>query len=140
MEFKTAPLDTASRIVTIFVILLMIVMSFFFYIKVPHGIFFILLFISIPLISYLLAPKKYYIDCCNIIIEKVIGRKIILSLKNVQACVIIPDATKLKLVRAFGNGGLFAYYGLFSSVQYGTINFQVTKWHNIVLIKNEQGT
>ncbi len=138
MEFKVGSLDLVGKIVTIFVLLLILTISLFFSVRVPYGIAFVLLLISIPLIAYLLAPKKYYIDGSNIIIEKVIGKKIILPLKNVQACTIIQNAAKLKLVRTFGNGGLFAYYGIFSSAQYGSINFQVTKWRDIILIKTDK--
>ncbi len=139
MEFKTAPLDAPGRIITAFVITLMLVMSYLFYLKTLHGSLFVVLFLSIPLISFLLAPKKYHLNANSIIIEKVIGKKMILPLRSVQACVSIPDASKLKLIRTFGNGGLFAYYGLFSSRKYGTINFQVTRLRNILLIKTEQG-
>lgn len=139
MEFKTAKLDLTGRIVSVFVVLLMLAMSIFFSLKVPYGIFFLPLFFSIPFVSYLLAPKKYYIDSHNIVIEKVIGRKIHLPLKDITACTFIPDASKLRLLRAFGNGGLFAYYGIFSSAEFGSINLQVTQWRNIILIKTLKG-
>lgn len=140
MEFKIAKLDTMASLITIVVTVFLIAFAIFFPAKkIPFGWVFSLLMISIVLFSYLLSPHKYYIQSGNFVIEKVIGRKIVIPLNMIEGFIEVADFNKLKPVRSMGNGGLFGYYGIFTTKDYGNINCQLTRLKNIIIIKSKSG-
>ena len=139
MEFKTAKLDKMAIVVSIAATVFLIGLSIFFIIKVPFGWAFAIFMMFVIIISYLLSPKNYSFEGANLIIEKVIGKKITIPFNEIEAYVSVSDFTKLKVVRTFGNGGLFGYYGMFSTAEYGSINCQLTSLKNIFIIKCKKG-
>lgn len=139
MEFKIARLDKLATTLTIFVTILLVGLSIFFILKVPHGWIFAILMLSIVFVSYLLSPVKYYFLGSKLVIQKVIGKKIIIPLEEVRGYVVIPDFAKLRVARTLGNGGLFGYYGMFSTAEYGTINCQLRNLKEIFIIKTACG-
>lgn len=139
MEFKTAKLDTQATIISILTTTFLVGLSFFFIIKVPFGWIFAILMMSIVVCSYLLSPQKYYLAGGNFIIEKVIGSKIAIPLNEIDGFRRISDFCKLKPMRALGNGGLFGYYGIFTTRDYGNINCQLTSLKNVCIIKTKKG-
>jgi hypothetical protein len=139
MEFKTARLDKLARILTISVTVLLVGLSVFFVIKVPYGWLFAILMLSIILISYLLSPARYVIEGGKLVITKVIGKKVIIPLEQVTGYTTVPDFTKLRVARTFGNGGLFGYYGTFSTAEYGALNCQLTSLKQVFIIKTAHG-
>lgn len=140
MDFKAARLDTLAIIISGFTTVLLVGLAIFFIFKAPHGWIFSIVMILILIISYLLSPKRYLFEGSKLIIEKVIGKRIIISLDEIEGYVLVPDLTKLKIARTFGNGGLFGYYGLFSTAEYGTINCQLTSLKNVFIVKSKKGT
>lgn len=71
MEFKIAKLDTMASLITILATAFLIAFAIFFPAKnIPFGWVFSLLMISIVLFSYLLSPRRYYIQGGNFVIEK----------------------------------------------------------------------
>ncbi|OPX17749.1 hypothetical protein BXT86_04810, partial [candidate division WOR-3 bacterium 4484_100] len=132
------PLDTLSTIISIASTVFFIGLSYIFITK-PFGWIFVLLFFSILIICYLLSPKEYYFREGKFIIEKIYGKKIIIPLDMIEEYVFIPNIMKLKMLRTFGNGGLFGYYGMFSTVEYGQINLQLTSMKNVFIIKTKKG-
>lgn len=139
MEFKTAKLGKIATVVSIATTVFLVGLSIFFIIKVPFGWAFAIFMMLVIIISYLLSPKKYSFEGANLIIEKVIGKKITIPFNEIEGYVWIPDFTKLKVVRTFGNGGLFGYYGMFSTAEYGSVNCQLTSLKNIFIIKSKKG-
>jgi hypothetical protein len=87
-----------------------------------------------------LSPARYFFDGRRLIIEKVIGKKIIIPLEDIEGYAMIPDFTKLRVARTFGNGGLFGYYGTFSTAEYGTINCQLKNLKQVFIIKTTRRT
>ena len=140
MEFKIARFDKIATIVSIIVTLLLICLSIFFILISPEAWFISIAMILILLVSYLLSPKRYVFKGSNLIIEKVIGTKIIIPLNEVEGYVFIQNFAKLKPLRALGNGGLFGYYGFFSTSKYGNINCQLRNFKNVFIIKSKKGT
>ncbi len=138
MKFKPATLDTRATIITIVVTIFFIGLSYIFITK-PFGWIFVLLFFLILFISYLLSLKEYQFDQGKLIIKKVCGKKIVIPLNTIEEYIFIPDITKLNMLRTFGNGGLFGYYGIFSSMEYGPINLQLTAMKNVFMIKTKKG-
>ncbi|MEO0227660.1 MAG: DUF1648 domain-containing protein [candidate division WOR-3 bacterium] len=140
MEFRPARLDTLSMIISIITSVLLIGLSFFFILnRIPYGSVFALLMISIVLISYLLSPKNYYIQGGYFVIEKFIGKKISIPMNEIEGIFEIEDFYKLKPIRSMGNGGLFGYYGVYTTKDYGNINCQLTRLKKILIIKSKKG-
>jgi len=139
MEFRAARLDKTATLVSIAVTVFLAGLSVFFTVNVPFGWAFAIGMISILIISYLLSPKRYFFLGSQLCIEKIVGKKIIISLGEMEGYVFVPDFAKLKCSRTFGNGGLFGYYGMFSTAEYGSINCQLTNLKNIFIIKTRKG-
>ena len=59
-------------------------------------------------------------------------------------CISLPRTVEkdeiVTLIRTFGNGGLFGYYGKFYSSKLGNITLYATQSRNRVLIKTIHGT
>lgn len=139
MEFKIARLDKLATIISIFVTALLVCLSIFFIHKVPYGWVFSIAMLSIIVVSYLLSPKRYCFEGSKFVIEKVVGTKITIPLNEIEGYVAIPDFTKLKMARTFGNGGLFGYYGMFSTAEYENINCQLTNLKNVFIVQSKKG-
>jgi hypothetical protein len=137
MEFKSATLDTGARILTCAVTVLLVGLATLFLFLVPFGWIFAILMMLIIAVTYLLAPKRIVLTATEMIIEKNIGRKIIIPLGDLMGYTRIPDFSKLTVARTLGNGGLFGYYGMFSTAEYGDITCQLTSLKNIFLIKTK---
>jgi hypothetical protein len=140
MEFKTARLNTVALIITVLTSVLLIGLSIFFSILVPVGWIFALLMIGFLVACYALSPQKYVILGGMLTIEKVIGTKFTIPLSEIEGYARVPDVSKLHIARTFGNGGLFGFYGLFTTAEYGTVNFQLTTFKNVFLIRSRKGT
>jgi hypothetical protein len=138
VEFRIAKLDRTSIAISGVVAVLLLGLTVFFLTEIPNGWIFSILMILILLGSYVLSPRTYYFEGSRLIIEKFIGRKIIIPLGEIRGYSFIPDFAKLKPIRAFGNGGLFGYYGLFVTPSYGMINCQMRSLKGIFIIKTKE--
>ncbi len=140
MEFGSAKLDRGARILTWLVTVLLVGLATFFILVVPFGWIFALFAMLIIVITYLWSPKKVIISDTSLTIEKNIGTKNVIPLNDIQAYAQIPDFAKLTVARTFGNGGLFGYYGIFSTAEYGDIHCELTRLKNVFLIKTASRT
>lgn len=140
MEFRSAKLNTIALVVTIFVSVMLIGLSIFFIMKVPVGWIFALGMIGLLIACYALSPQKYVILGGVLTIEKVIGTKFTIPLSEIEGYARVPDVSKLRMARTFGNGGLFGFYGMFTTAEYGPVNFQLTTFKNVFIIKSKKGT
>ena len=120
-----------SSLATIFLACL----SILFIVKVPYGWIFAFFMMLIPLICYLWSPRSYIFKGGVLRIKKVIGREITIKINDIEAYVRLDNFTKLKVARTFGNGGLFGFYGFFSTAEYGQINCRLTSLKDIIIIK-----
>ncbi len=139
MEFKVARLDKPALITTAIVSILLAAFAIFFYSMVPFGWVFSIIAILIIALSFLLSPSKYYFSGSNLIIRKVIGSEKKIALNEVEGYAIVPDFSKLRVARIFGNGGLFGYYGNFSTAEYGPLDCQMSSLRNVFIIKSRTG-
>ncbi|MBN2620111.1 DUF1648 domain-containing protein [candidate division WOR-3 bacterium] len=138
MVFNTARLDTTAVVVTIIVCTILIALSALFIIKVPYGWLWAAGMMLILAISYALSPQQYSFDGSRLIIRKAIGKTITIPLGDIQGYAIVPDLAKIRMIRMFGNGGLFGYYGMFSTAEYGPINCQLTRMKHVVIVQAEK--
>jgi hypothetical protein len=123
-----------ALVTTVAISILLVGLSAFF-LTLPFGWIFSTVMILIIAVSYLYSPAKYHFAGSYLIVQKVIGRKIAIPLSDVVGYTIVPDFSKLRVVRTFGNGGLFGYYGIFSTAEYGTINCQLRSLKNVIILK-----
>lgn len=137
MEFKTARFDTPALITTCLVTLLLVGLAIFFLTLSPFGWFFSIICVSIIALSYLFSPARYILQGSDLVIRKVIGKETRINLNEVDGYTIVPNLSQLHVARTFGNGGLFGYYGTFSTAEYGPLNCQLSSLRNIVLIKTK---
>ena len=140
MEFKRAKLDTPALITTSLVTVLLAGLAIFFVTLEPFGWVFSVICLSIITLSYLLSPAKYYIQGSDLVIKKVIGKEIKIRLNEIEGYTIVPNFSKLRVARTFGNGGLFGYYGTFSTAEYGPLNCQLSNLKNVVILKTAEQT
>jgi len=137
MEFKPARLDRIAIIISVLVTTFLIALSIFFIIKVPYGWIFAVFMMTILLICYLWSPKRYVFRNDLLVIEKIAGHHISIRLCDIEAYVHVPNFTKLKVARTFGNGGLFGFYGFFSTAEYGEINCQLRSLKDVIILKTK---
>jgi hypothetical protein len=136
MHFRPTRLDLPALITTLLVSILLVGLSAFF-LTLPYGWIFSIIMLLFILVSYLFSPAKYYLTGSHLIVQKVIGRKIVIPLVDVVGYTIVPDFSKLKVVRTFGNGGLFGYYGTFSTAEYGMVNCQLRSLKRVIILKTK---
>ncbi|UCD04724.1 MAG: DUF1648 domain-containing protein [candidate division WOR-3 bacterium] len=140
MEFKTARLDTPALVITSLVSVLLAGLAIFVLTLEPFGWIFSIICVSIIVLCYLLSPVKYYIQGSDLVIKKVIGKEIKIRLNEIEGYTIVPNFSKLRIARTFGNGGLFGYYGTFSTAEYGPMNCQLSNLKNVVILKTAEQT
>jgi hypothetical protein len=138
VDFKPARLDRASSIVTILTVILLTAMSIVFVLKVPFGWGFAIFSIGLVIGCYLFSVKNYRIEGGKLIIEKILGRKVI-PIPEIENYMPVDDFLSLKPLRAFGNGGLFGYYGIFTTHDYGQMHCYLTSLRNVVMLKTRRG-
>ena len=137
MRFKPARLETCSAVITIVTALLLSAMAIWLALKMPppSGWISAAALLAIVLGCYLWSVKEYRREGDNLIIEKVIGTKTIIPFKDIEHALLIDNFMALKPMRVFGNGGLFGYYGIFSTVDYGHISCHLTRLRRIIMIR-----
>jgi hypothetical protein len=139
MEFKPARLDRPASIITVLTVVLLTAMSALFIMNVPKGWGFALFSMGLVLGCYLFSVKSYRFEGGNLVIEKIIGQKTVVPIGEIQSYLIVDNFLTLKPLRAFGNGGLFGYYGLFTTHDYGKMSCYLTRLRQIVMIKTRRG-
>jgi len=140
MEFKISRLDRSALFISILSTVLLIGLAIFALLNTPHGWIFSILMLLTIIIPYLLSPRRYFFEGSKLIIEKVIGTKITIPLTEIEAYLFVPNFLKLKPIRVFGNGGLFGYYGIFATNDYGIINCQLKSLKNVFILKSKIGS
>lgn len=81
-------------------------------------------------------PKRMVVTSDNLIIEKNFGRSIVIPRYRIKSVESV-EYKQLKLIRTFGNGGLFGYTGRYSSRTLGKIRMLATERDNLVCIKTD---
>jgi len=145
MESK-ASLDTLGKIITslTFVLVLGIIIKFIYLLQTHNDIRIIyywscaifILFLIIT-ISYLFSPKKYVIKQKDLLIKRIIGSKII-HIADIADVKQLSRADTRFLIRYFGVGGLFGWYGKFWNRKYGKMTFYASKRKNLIMIKTKR--
>lgn len=128
-------MDNTVKIITTIVHFGIIPIPFFLYIQ--SGLWDTLILLLILtftfMFAYLTRPFEYVLDEEQIIIRKnILAKKIPL---NQIASITTVEYKELKVrLRLWGSGGLWGWFGIFLSAEYGKINLQITEKQNLLLI------
>jgi hypothetical protein len=124
----SAPYDSTTKTVSAVVCLFLIVVAF-----LVHVIFVALLFPLLILLAYAYSPRGYAITGDAIVIRRLIGnvRVPLAGVREVRAGTR-DDFTGV--LRLWGNGGLFGYYGLFRTAKLGRSHWYVTDRSKTVIV------
>lgn len=98
----------------------------------------LLFFIVVFLGCYLYAPKFYEIDAVNLIIHRPAGVKVI-PINEIAELRILSQQEMSGLIRTFGVGGLFGYFGKFYSSKIGHVTLFATQRENRIFIQTISG-
>lgn len=147
MEFK-ASLDPLAKIITIGAIILfifigqksvkqiIIAQGDNIIILIHSGILMMLVLIIIG--CWLFAPKSYSIYGGDLVINRPVGNVNIKISEIIEARVLNSNEIS-GLIRTFGNGGLFGYYGKFYNTKLKHLTLYTTQRKNRILIETSQG-
>jgi len=139
MTYK-ASFDNLSKIATIFYTILLAVIF-----VVPlnlitdesgdeNAIFAIVAFMAFYIITYGFSTKDYQITPDEIIVRRLFGN-VKIKRSEILSVEIKEKAQIGSMIRTFGNGGLFGYWGKFSSSKLGSMTWYATRKNRIILIK-----
>ncbi len=136
MEYR-ATLDKPAKIITIVCFLLF---GFVIYTnsalsRVPvwaSALFTLVLFASF-IGGFLYAPSKYLVKNGSLVIVRPINR-IVIPLSDIREARIVSSDELGTLIRLWGSGGLFGYYGYFRSTRMGRMTLYTTRINNRILV------
>jgi amino acid transporter len=147
MEYK-ASLDTVARIVTVVTIILFFVIGYR-SIKVITllqsnktsmliygGL--LLLFIVIIIGCFLFSPQYYKVDNTYLTIVRPAQNKMV-KLTDIEEIRPLEKDEMSGVIRTFGVGGLFGYFGKYYHPKIGNMTFYATQRKNRILIETRQG-
>ena len=89
--------------------------------------------IVLLLFCYLYAPQSYEVTDTELIIQRKL-KDVIIPISDIKEVKLVDDQEMKGLIRTFGVGGLFGYYGKFYSTSFGSMTFYATQSRNRMLI------
>jgi hypothetical protein len=138
MTYK-ASYDNLTKIVTIGVTILFAFICYAPIIFIKNGsedqspIFTVVALISAYFISYGFSTKDYQLTQDEVIIHRLLGN-VKFKRSEISSVEIVEKEQMGWLIRTFGVGGLFGYWGRFSSSKLGSMTWYATRKNKIVLI------
>ena len=139
MTYK-ASFDNLTKIVTIGVTILFAFICYAPIIIIKNGsedrspIYTVVALISVYLITYGFSTKAYELTQNEVIIRRLLGN-VKIKRSEITSVEIIEKEQMGWLIRTFGVGGLFGYWGRFSSSKLGSMTWYATRKNKIILIK-----
>ncbi|MFI5222059.1 MAG: PH domain-containing protein [Bacteroidia bacterium] len=97
-----------------------------------------LFFVATLIICYVLSPGSYVINETDLIIKRPAGDAKI-KLSDIAEIRMANEGELKWMLRTFGNGGLFGYYGKYFVYGIGTLTLYTTKLTNRIFIQTKQG-
>lgn len=137
-------LDSSARIITIsvcviFTALPVIILKKSFETPYPENLFLIALasiIFLVGFIAFLLRPRFYTVTNGTIAVVRLI-KTILIPKEEIEVIHSINYKDLSISIRLFGSGGLWGYFGLFSSLRFGKLKFHATRLDRLVLIKTK---
>lgn len=133
----SATLDTLAKIITAAV--MGAALAFFLFLHDSSGfIYWFSGILLVIIICYVLRPLRYELYPDKLIIHRIF-KPIIIDRKNVFQVECLKEKDMLDVIRIFGSGGLFGYFGKFRSKGIGRFSMQATRRQNMILIVQYTG-
>ena len=143
-----ASLDILAKIITLVTILLFIWLGYVSIMKIAaspgntrqviaHSVL-IAFYVAVVAGCYLYAPGSYETTSDRLMISRPV-RTIIIDRKDIIEARALDPKELTGLVRTFGVGGLFGYYGRYYNSTIGAMVFFTTQRKNRILIRTRQG-
>lgn len=95
----------------------------------------IITLVGVLIYGYLYSPIAYSITSNEVIIHRRINTYSI-PRTSIHSLYPITEAEMGRVIRLFGNGGVFGYTGIYRSKQQGTMNWFVSQHKNYVVIES----
>jgi hypothetical protein len=144
MNTYKAPWGMLLKVVTIIanIILLGIIAAGIIIRMEDYRLLWRLIMIGIPaatlIITMFFMIRKYEIQGNNLLVYR-LGWKKTIDLSGLKSVEIDPEAAK-NSIRLFGNGGLFAFSGIYRNKKLGNYRIFATDFKNSVVLKTEKKT
>ncbi|HEU5291974.1 MAG TPA: PH domain-containing protein [Cyclobacteriaceae bacterium] len=147
MEFKVSFDAYAKVVIAIVTILFVGIISFHTVqmIESPNRLartlafgFSIIMMVAIYTFCYLYRPLKYVLESGKLIVKRPFKDKTI-DLSDIRDAYVITKDSMGWVVKTFGNGGLFGFYGEFRSSRYGHMTWYATRKSNYVMLETTEG-
>lgn len=96
------------------------------------------LFGGIYVVTYLYHPTAYEVSTDRLIIRRPVSR-VIIERSDIQMVKLLQASEMGAVIRTFGVGGLFGYFGKFASNSIGKMTWYATRRDRYVWIKTKEG-
>jgi hypothetical protein len=134
MSTFSASYDFTTKIISAFVCVPLLVLTLVF-----HSVFIGVLAICVVGLSHAYSPRGYVVSGESITVRRLIGN-VNIPLQGVrEARITTPDDMRF-CMRLWGSGGLFGYYGRFSTAKLGRSTWYVTDRKNMVVVRTAATT
>lgn len=124
----SAPYDTTTKAITAVVCVLLMFLAW-----IVHVIFIVPLFPLLFVITYAYSPRGYEVSDGAIVVRRLIGN-IRVPLADVLSIRAGTPDDFTGVIRLWGNGGLFGYFGLFRTAKLGKCHWYVTDRNRTVIV------
>jgi hypothetical protein len=137
MKFSVTT-STSIKVTTIVIsTLLLVSIIFCFYLFVTDGalisLIIALILLAIVVTAYAFSPQNYVVENNQLIIKRLIG-SVVIPKSAIQDVTLISEDMIAGSLRTFGVGGLFGYFGKFSSSKMGIMTWYLKSMSKPVLI------
>lgn len=100
--------------------------------------FAIIVMAGIIIACYIYSPQYYTLNANDLQIKRIINNRTI-PFSEISEIRLLEKEELRGIIRVFGVGGLFGYFGKFRSSKLGTMNFYATQSNNKILIVLKAG-
>jgi len=136
----SATLDNTSRIITVVVLVITIIVAYKCYTIVEQEIFpawkswlAISFLVILDVLIFIYRPLSYAITPYSVVVKRPINDLVIDKKDVVEIRAVLHEEMKFP-IRTFGNGGLFGYTGQYYSSRMGNMRWYATRRSNYVLL------
>jgi len=129
-----APYDATAKIAFVVICVVLAIIA-----AATQSALVVLIGVALLFFTFAFSPRAYSIQDRSIVVKRFIGNAII-SLDGIREARIATDDDLRGAYRLWANGGLFGYYGLFSTSKLGKCWWYVTSRQNAVVVVTEQKT
>lgn len=93
----------------------------------------IMILIVTSAVALLMSPNYYELSQTTLIIKKIFGEKII-KINSIKEIISVESQDLRFSIRLFGSGGFMGYFGKYSNLKFGMMNWYATQRKNYLLI------